>query len=79
MGRRVSPGCSRLPSAQTGMAFGAICQAVGPAVPTLTTGWEKWIWLVFSEPRSQGGAGRRLLPRSQGGAPASSPSATAAT
>lgn len=38
----------------------------------LTSGWEKWIWLVLSEPRSRGGAGRRL-PRSQGRAPASSP------
>lgn len=38
-----------------------------------TSGWEKWIWLVFSAPRSRGGAGRRL-PRSQGRAPAASPS-----
>lgn len=41
----------------------------------MTGGWEKWIWLVFSEPQSRGGA-RRQLPRSQDQAPASSPAPT---
>lgn len=96
----MSPGCSRLVSAQPEMALCVIqyerevyafChpqspdpapnawgrhrqrdQVLGPAVPTLTGSWEKWTWLVFSEPRSRGGAGR-WLPRSQGRAPASSP------
>lgn len=54
---------------------GAPLPPAGPAAPAPPSGrWlGKWIRLVFSEPRSRGGAGRRL-PRSQGRAPASSPS-----
>lgn len=66
-----SPPCARPPEA----APPSPQPAQLPDAPSPPSGrWlGKWIRLVFTEPRSRGGAGRRL-PRSQGRAPASAPS-----